>query len=60
MIHTALEKLNALLASEKQTPIRDGAGVITAAGIDASARIKGIEKCLKIVTDVIKNKDGNL
>jgi hypothetical protein len=48
---TAVQRLEALLAAAEAVPVKDGAGIITAAGIDAGVRIKTIRECLQIIRE---------
>ena len=48
---SAITRLEALLSAAEAVPYKDGAGIITAAGIDAWVRIKAISECLKIVRE---------
>lgn len=48
---TVIQRIQALLAAAEAVPYKDGAGIITAAGIDAAVRIKAIRECLKIVLE---------
>jgi|GEM_PF-5997135 hypothetical protein len=48
---TVIKRLEALLAAAESVPVKDGAGIITAAGIDAAVRVKAITECLKIVCE---------
>ena len=47
----AAARLEALLAAAEAVPVKDGAGIVTAAGIDAAVRVKAIRECLKIVRE---------
>jgi hypothetical protein len=44
-----IQRLHDFLLKEEATPLRDSAGIITAAGIDAAARKQAIKDCIKIV-----------
>lgn len=48
---SAITRLEALLSAAEAVPYKDGAGIITAAGIDAGVRVKAIAECLKIVSE---------
>jgi hypothetical protein len=54
---TTIHRLEALLAAAEAVPVKDGAGIITAAGIDAGVRIKAIRECLSIVREEEQRAD---
>jgi len=45
------QRIQELLDCAVNVPIRDAAGVITPAGIDAAARVEAIGECLKIARE---------
>jgi hypothetical protein len=44
-------RIQALIDCAEKVPVKDAAGIITAAGIDAGVRIKALEECLRIAED---------
>ena len=48
---STVQRIEEILASAVKVPIRDAAGIITPAGIDAAARVKAIGECLKIAKE---------
>ena len=48
---STVERREEILAAAVKVPIRDAAGIITPAGIDAAARVKAIGECLKIARE---------
>jgi hypothetical protein len=43
----AIQRLYDFLLEEEATPVKDGAGIITAAGIDAHVRVDTIRACIR-------------
>jgi len=48
---STVERIREILDCAVRVPIRDAAGVITAAGIDSAVEIKTLERCLKIAEE---------
>lgn len=46
-----VERIKQLLNCAERVPVKDGAGVVVPAGVDASIRAKAIQECLKIAED---------
>jgi len=44
---STVQRIEELLSAAVKVPIRDAAGIITPAGIDAAAKVKAIGECLK-------------
>ncbi len=51
MAAETIKRIDQLLKEEEEIPIRDAAGIITANGIDAAARIRAIKSCLRIIKE---------
>jgi len=47
----AIQRLHDFLLEEEATPVKDSAGIITAAGIDAHVRVETIRAGIRIITD---------
>jgi hypothetical protein len=45
------ERIQELLDCAVRVPARDGAGVITPAGVDAAIEVKTLQRCLKIAAE---------
>jgi len=43
----AIQRLHDFLKEEETTPVKDSAGIITAAGIDAHVRVETIRACIR-------------
>jgi hypothetical protein len=48
---STVERIQELLNCVSRIPEKDAAGIITAAGIDSTVRVKAITDCLKIAKD---------
>jgi len=46
-----VRRLEQLLKIAEAVPVKDRAGIITAAGIDAGVRVRAIAECLKIARE---------
>lgn len=56
-----VERIQELLDSAVYIPIKDGAGIIIPAGLDAAIRAKAIQDCLKIVkANSIKEESNDI
>jgi hypothetical protein len=47
----AIQRLHDYLLEEEAVPVKDSAGIITAAGIDAHVRVETIRACIRRITD---------
>jgi hypothetical protein len=47
----AVQRLNDFLKEEEAILVKDAAGIITAAGIDAHVRVETIKTCIRRITD---------
>ena len=53
------ERIQNLINCTDNIPEKDNAGIITAAGIDYTVRMKALKECLKIVKDEENNNECN-
>ena len=51
MTMSTVQRIEEILAAAVRVPIRDAAGIITPAGIDAAARVKAVGECLRIAKE---------
>ena len=47
----AIQRLHDFLKEEEAVPVKDAAGIITAAGIDSHVRADTIRACIRRITD---------
>jgi len=47
----AIQRLHDFLKEEEAIPVKDSAGIITAAGIDAHVRVETIRACIRRIED---------
>ena len=52
---STVSRIKELLDCAVRIPVKDDAGIITAAGIDAGIEVKTLERCLKIAKEEEKN-----
>ena len=54
MTMSTVERIEKLLAAAVRVPVKDKAGIVTPAGIDAGVRVKVLRECL----DIAREEDG--
>lgn len=48
---TNVDRIRQLLDQELATPVKDGAGIVTAAGVDSAVRVQVLKQVLRILND---------
>jgi hypothetical protein len=52
------KRIEELLAAAVCIPVKDGAGIVTPAGIDAGVRVKTLRECLEIAREEGKRHEN--
>lgn len=53
---STVQRIEEILAAAVRVPIRDAAGIVTPAGIDAAVRVKALRECLEIAKEEEKHE----
>lgn len=54
-----VERIEQLLNCAERVPVKDNAGIIIPAGIDAAVRVKAFQECLRLIKDEVTKEDNH-